>query len=113
MPFYQFYSPKHKGIENPYLVEEGQKTLQSSLDMLEKHFLKETKFINSAEISIADLLPACELIQFQMTDEDVIGDRPKITQWMSDVKSAMSPHFDEVHKMIHHHKKEGTFTIKN
>ena len=94
------------------MAEDGLKTLQSTLDMMEKHFLKETKFISSAEISIADLLAVCELTQFWMTDEDVIGDRPKITQWMSDVRSAMSPHFDEVHKMIHHHKEEGTFIIK-
>ena len=84
---------------------------QSSLQMLEEHFLKESKFINSANISIADLHAACELTQFWMTDEDVVSDRPKISQWLSDVQSTMSPHFDEVHKMIYLAKEKGSFKL--
>ena len=110
--FSQYLSPKFRGIEKPYMIEEGFKTLQSSLQMMEQHFLKETKFINSAEVSIADILAVCELTQFWMTDEDVVSDRPRVSQWMSDVQSATSPYFDEVHKMVFHHKKEGTFAVK-
>ena len=84
---------------------------QSSLQMLEGHFLKETKFINSANISIADLHAACELTQFWMTDEDMVSGKPKTSQWLSDVQSALSPHFDEVHKMVYLAKEKGSFKL--
>ena len=81
--------------------------------MMEEHFLKETKFVNGDQISIADLLAVCELTQLWMTDEDVTADRPRIAQWIADVKSTLSPHFDEVHKMVYFHKKEKTLLSKN
>ena len=93
-------------------IEEGYKNLQSALKMMESHFLKETKFINSDHISIADLLAVCELTQLWMTDEDVTSDRPRITQWIADVQSSLSPHFDEVHKLVYLYKKEKTVLKK-
>ena len=93
-------------------LEEYKGMLWSSLKMLERHFLKNTKFINSDVISIADIHAACELTQFWLTDEDVLADKPKISQWLSDVKSAMSPHFDEVHKMVYRAIEKGTFKSK-
>ena len=93
-------------------VEEARKALQSGLNLIEEHFLKETKFIGGDEISIADLLAVCQLSQFWMTDEDLLADRPRVSKWLSNVKSGLSPHFDEVHKMVYHHKKQGTFTSK-
>ena len=61
---------------------------------MEEHFLKETKFIHSDQISIAGLLAVCEFTQFWMTGEkNLVSGRPKVTQWLSDVQSALSPHF--------------------
>ena len=89
---------------------EATKTHQSTLKMMEEHFLKDTKFIHSDQISIADLLGACEFTQFWMTDEkELLSGRPNITQWLSNVQSALSPHFDEVHELVLDHKKLGTF----
>ena len=99
-------------MESTDKVEEARKALQSNLNTIEQHFLKKTKFISSAEISIADLLAACLFTQFWTTDEDVLADRPRVSQWLSDVKSALSPHFEEVHKVVHDHKAQGTFTSK-
>ena len=93
-------------------VDEARKALQSGLNLIEEHFLKETRFIGGPEISIADLLAACQLTQFWVTDEDLLAGRPRVSQWLSDVKSGLPPHFDEVHKMVYHHKEQGTFTIK-
>ena len=97
---------------NADTLEVYQTVLQSSLKMLERHFLKETKFINSDVISIADLHAACELTQFWLTEEDVLADRPRISQWLSDVQSVLSPHFDEVHKMVYLAKKKRSFISK-
>ena len=91
---------------NTEKIEEGYKSLQSVFKLMEEHFLKETKFINSDQISIADLLGVCGLTQLWMTDEDVTADRPRIAQWIADVQSTLSPHFDEVHKMVYLFKKE-------
>ena len=98
---------------NTEKIEEARKTLQSAFKMMEEHYLKETKFVNSDQISIADLLAVCELTQLWMTDEDsILSDRPRITQWISDVQSVLSPHFDEVHKWVLLQKKEKTFLSK-
>lgn len=94
------------------MLENLQGMLRSSLKMMEEHFLKETKFIHSADISIADLHAVCEFTQFWMTEEEVLSDKPKISQWMSDVQSATSPHFDEVHKMVYRAKEKGSFISK-
>ena len=97
---------------NAGILEIFQTVLKSSLKMMERHFLKETKFINSDVISIADLHAACELTQFWLTEEDVLADRPRISQWLSDIQSTMSPHFDEVHKMVYLAKQKRAFASK-
>lgn len=93
-------------------LKEYQQLLKSSLKTMERHFLKETKFINSPVISIADIHAACELTQFWMSGEDVLADKPKLTAWMSEVQSALSPHFDEVHKMVYLARKKRAFSSK-
>lgn len=110
--FLQYISPKFSGKSRYDKSEEAFQKFQSGLKMLEQHFLKETKFIHSDEISIADLLCACDLTQFWMTEEDVLVDQPRVSQWLSDVQSALSPHFDKVHKSVLYHREKGTFFKK-
>lgn len=111
--YIQFLGPKLLGFEpDTKKLEEYRQMLQSSLKTMERHFLKDTKFINSNEISIADLHAACELTQFWLTDEDVVSDKPKVSQWLSSVQSTLSPHFDEVHKMVYLARKKGVLTSK-
>lgn len=102
------------GVEpNAEKISDYHRMLQSALKMMEQHFVKDTKFINSNQISIADIHAACELTQFWMTDEkDIVSDKPNISRWLSDVQSTLSPHFDEAHKMIYVAQKKGAFSSK-
>ena len=94
-------------------ISEYRRMLQSALKMMEQHFVKDTKFINSDQISIADIHAACELTQFWMTDDkDIVSDKPNISRWLSDVQLTLSPHFDEAHKMVYIAKKKGAFSSK-
>ena len=71
------------------------------MKMLEEHFLVDTKYINSEEISIADLQAMCEFTQFWMASLDLLEERPRLQQWMKDCQNMLNPHFDKVHKMVY------------
>ena len=86
--------------------------LNKSMKMLEEHFLVDTKYINSDEISIADLQALCEFTQFWMADLDLLEGRPRLQQWMKDCQSALTPHFDKVHKMVYLARQKGIFKSK-
>ena len=81
--------------------------LEKTLRLLEDYFLKDTKFINSSEISIADLMAVCEMTQFWMVGEDIVKDRPRLQKWLDDCKEALSPHFDKAHELIYYLRDNG------
>ena len=93
-------------------IQEAEGMLQKSIRMFEKHFLKESKFINSSEISIADIQAACEFTQFWLADIDQLGDKPLLQTWFKNVQSELNPAFDEVHKMVYLAREKGVFKSK-
>ncbi|RDD46542.1 Glutathione S-transferase theta-1 [Trichoplax sp. H2] len=75
--------------------------LKETLDVFEKCFLKDNKFIAGDEISIADLMAIGELIA-----PDGIGiyagkNRPKVEAWHNRVKEALGSHYDVAHKTLY------------
>ena len=92
------------------LLKELAEKLEKSLKYLEEYFLKDHKFINGDEISIADLQALCEFTQFIMTGFDQFADKPRLAKWMADCKEALAPHFDEVHEKVYKTRDEGKFT---
>ena len=90
-------------------IEEARTLLGRSSRFLEKYFLKDTKFINSNEISIADLQAVCELSQFWAMDEDPCKDMSRLAKWMEDCKNQLHPHFDMAHKMVYMARDRGIF----
>ncbi len=93
---------------DPKKIEECTGTLERSKRLLEEYFLKEGKFIGGAEeISIADLQALCEFTQFLMVSNDPLEGRPRLAKWMEDCKSALQPHFDEVHKSVYKFREKG------
>lgn len=93
-------------------IGELQGLLEKSMKMFEKHFLVDTKFISSNEVSNADLQAVCEFTQFWMADLDVMEDRPRLLQWLKDCQTTLSPHFDNVHKMVYLAREKGVFKSK-
>ena len=97
---------------NPERLSQLEALLGKSKKSIENYFLKDRKFIGGSEISIADLQAVCELTQFWVAGCDPCEGRPIIARWMSDVQSALQPHFDEVHKMIYMARDRGIFKGK-
>ena len=76
---------------------------------MEKHFLKDKKFIGGDNISIADLLAICEYTQFWMVHIDPTEGYPRIAQWMKDVQAAIGPAFNAVHKLVYDVRDQNMF----
>ena len=97
---------------NEETLKMNEKILRKSIKLLETHFLKDTKFINSDEISIADLQAVCEFTEFWVAGHDPVADKPRLSQWMADCQKELSPHFDEVHKAVYMARDRGVFKGK-
>lgn len=97
---------------NEEKIKESMAVLHKSEKMLETYFLKDTKFINSDEISIADLQAICEFTQFWSAGVDPAEGKPRLAQWMDDCKKELQPHFDAVHKMVYMARDKGIFKGK-
>ncbi|XP_055054385.2 glutathione S-transferase theta-2 [Misgurnus anguillicaudatus] len=75
--------------------------LDETLDKLENMFLKRQAFLCGDDISLADLLAVCELMQPLGGGRDILKDRPKLQTWKSRVQSALSDSFDEAHSVLY------------
>ncbi len=93
-------------------IQEAEKIVKRAVKMLDNHFLKDTPFINSSEITIADIQAVCEISQFWMADIDLFSDYPKLKQWVETVQSQLNPAFDTVHKFVYIAKSKGAFKNK-
>ncbi|XP_043094620.1 glutathione S-transferase theta-1-like [Puntigrus tetrazona] len=95
---------------NPAKFEKALKKLDGTLNMLENMFLKNQAFLCGDDISLADLLAACELMQLMCSERDVLKDRPKLLSWRSRVQSALSDTFDDAHSVVYQIREK--FTAK-
>lgn len=75
--------------------------LERTLDVIESMFLKRQAFLCGSDISIADLLCVCELMQPLGGDRDVLKSRPLLQSWRSRVQSAVGPAFDHAHSILY------------
>nr|BAS29974.1 glutathione S-transferase theta [Cyprinus carpio] len=95
---------------NPAKFKKALTDLDGTLDMLENMFLKRKPFLCGDDISLADLLAVCELMQPMCSGRDVLKDRPKLLSWRSRVQSALSDSFDEAHSVVYQIRQK--FTAK-
>lgn len=86
--------------------------LRKSEKLLENYFLKDTQFINSNKISIADLQAICEFTSFWSLGVDPLQDKPRLATWMEDCKKELQPHFDGIHEMVYLARDKGIFKGK-
>ena len=101
------------GVEsNEEKFKEMTAIFKKSTKIMEIYFLKETKFISSNTISIADLQAVCEFTQFWAADLEPFQGTPRLAQWLEDCKGELQPHFDANHKMIYMARKTGMFKEK-
>lgn len=95
---------------NPAKFKKALADLYSTLDKLENMFLKRQAFLCGDDISLADVLAVCELMQPMCGGRDVLKDRPKLLSWRSRVQSALSDSFDEAHSVVYQIRQK--FTAK-
>ncbi|URE02632.1 Glutathione S-transferase, partial [Musa troglodytarum] len=84
---------------NPQAAIKDEKILKSVWLKGDAKFL-----LGNFQPSVADLSLACEIMQLEVVDEKdrerILGSHPKILEWIDNVKSATSPHFEEVHEHL-------------
>ncbi|XP_077097831.1 glutathione S-transferase theta-1-like [Siphateles boraxobius] len=86
---------------NPEKLEKALSDLDGTLDKLENMFLKRQAFLCGDDISLADLLAVCELMQPLGSGRDVLKNRPNLLSWRSRVQSSLSDSFDEAHAILY------------
>jgi len=74
--------------------------LETALDQMENYFLKERAYLAGDEISIADLLGICELMQPGCVGFEFTKGRPNLQRWFEKVKAEVQPYYDVTHKDI-------------
>ncbi|KAK5620005.1 hypothetical protein CRENBAI_003715 [Crenichthys baileyi] len=74
--------------------------LDATLDKLESMFLRRQPFLCGDDITVADLLAICELMQPLGSGRDILKDRPQLQHWRSRVQSALGESFDEAHAVL-------------
>ena len=83
-------------------LAEFQDMLQKTLDSIESVYLKDGRpYLCGDQISFADLLGVCELMQPYAVGQDVSADRPVLKAWMDRLKADLAPHFDDTHKILY------------
>nr|QSX72302.1 glutathione S-transferase theta-like 2 [Halisarca dujardinii] len=94
---------------NPAALKVAEKTGTKAVNILDEFFLKDTKFISSDEISVADLQALCEITQYWMIGQHLEADHPNIERWIKDCQAELSPHFDKVHKWVYYARDSNFF----
>ncbi|XP_075209530.1 LOW QUALITY PROTEIN: glutathione S-transferase theta-1 [Parambassis ranga] len=75
--------------------------LADTLDKLESMFLRRQPFLCGDDITVADLLAVCELMQPMVGGRDVLKDRPQLQRWRGRVQSAVGDSFDQAHAVLY------------
>ncbi|XP_035591336.1 glutathione S-transferase theta-2 [Oncorhynchus keta] len=86
---------------DPLKVERALADLSDTLEKLENMFLKRQPFLCGDDISLADLLAMCELMQPLGGGRDILKDRPKLLSWKSRVQSALGDSFGKAHTVLY------------
>ncbi|XP_010875032.1 glutathione S-transferase theta-2 [Esox lucius] len=86
---------------DPLKLERALGDLRDTLDKLEKMFLKKQAFLCGDDISLADLLAVCEVMQPLGGGRDILKDRPNLLRWRSRIQSALGDSFDKAHTVLY------------
>ena len=94
---------------DPGVLKVAENVANNAVSRLEDYYLKDTKFINSDEITVADLQAMCEITQYWMTGDNLENGHPNIERWLKDCQEELNPHFDEVHKWVYYGRDQKFF----
>lgn len=98
---YVWRGPLRGETMDPRVAKRLKAEMVGCLDFIETNVLqRDVHFIAGDEISIADLVAACEIEQPKLAGYDARVGRPKLTAWMQRVKETTQPDYDEAHKVL-------------
>ncbi|XP_062550797.1 glutathione S-transferase theta-3-like [Armigeres subalbatus] len=99
---YVWRGPLRGEVVEPKVAKRLQAEMIGCLDFIESNVLqRDMRFIAGDDITIADLVAACEIEQPKLTGYDARVDRPKLTAWIQRVKEYTQPDYNEAHKILH------------
>ncbi|KAF3695248.1 Glutathione S-transferase theta-1 [Channa argus] len=75
--------------------------LSETLGKLESMFLRRQAFLCGDDITVADLLAVCELMQPLGGGRDVLKDHPQLQRWRDRVQAAVGEAFDQAHAVLY------------
>ncbi|XP_071849308.1 glutathione S-transferase theta-3-like [Apostichopus japonicus] len=94
--------PLQTGVPaNEESLQRQWKNVMKAFTAVEDYFLKDQPYIGGDQITIADLLGTCEVMQTAGVDPDFTKDHPKMKAWIQRVRNETNPHFDDTHKMVY------------
>ncbi|XP_066927973.1 uncharacterized protein [Clytia hemisphaerica] len=76
------------------------KIFNDSMRMMEEYYLKDTPFILSDQVSIADLMAVMEFTQLEVMGPNKPAILPSIEKWMERCQAATDPHFSEINTVV-------------
>ncbi|KAG7999724.1 Glutathione S-transferase theta-1 [Nibea albiflora] len=94
--------PAHSGcpVDEVRLIR-ALSQLDDTLEKMESMFLGRQPFLCGDDITVADLLAVCELMQPVGGDRDVLQTRPQLQRWRSRVQAAVGDSFDQAHAVLY------------
>ena len=99
--YFQVFVPLRTGKPaNEEQVKEAGKALNKILNDMENYFLARGDFLAGNDITLADILGICEVMQVISLGYPVERNRPRMKRWMKQVKQRLQPHFDELHEEV-------------
>ncbi|XP_076759225.1 glutathione S-transferase theta-1 [Xylocopa sonorina] len=81
-------------------ITEYENRMVKTLDDLENVWLKDKNFLVGLDISIADILGACEVEQVRIAGYNPYEGRPRISSWLKKVEEKTSPYYQEAHMFV-------------
>ncbi|KAJ8415295.1 hypothetical protein AAFF_G00422750 [Aldrovandia affinis] len=87
--------------QDPVKMDRALAQLSETLEKLESMFLKRQPFLCGDDITLADLLAICEIMQPLGGSRDILKERPQLVTWKTRVQSALNDSFDEAHRVLY------------
>ena len=82
-------------------IERGQMQVARAMEIYDEYFLKNTPFISSDELTIADLLAVCEFSQFEILPPNFVDLSIKVEEWIARCKESLGSDYHDTHSIIY------------
>ncbi|XP_037387267.1 glutathione S-transferase theta-2 [Pygocentrus nattereri] len=86
---------------DPAKLQKAVDELEQTMQKLGEMFLKRQAFLCGDDISIADLLAICEIMQPLGGGRDILKNHPNLQSWRSRVQAALGEPFIEAHGILY------------